>query len=63
MKTIYKFQICQKIQREQWTVVQDPQGRRGPYAYKGDQWVGFDDINSITTKVRIVRDRIKSCGE
>lgn len=24
-----------------------------PYLYKGDQWVGYDDIQSLTLKVRI----------
>lgn len=23
-----------------------------PYAYKGDQWVGFDDVESFKSKVR-----------
>lgn len=49
------YEICQKIKEEQWTVVQDPQGRRGPYACKGNQWVGFDDIHSITIKVNLVK--------
>jgi hypothetical protein len=24
----------------------------GPYAYKGNQWVGYDDINIVKLKVR-----------
>lgn len=32
------------------TVVQDSVVK-APYGYKGDQWVGFDDQNSLTLKV------------
>lgn len=28
------------------------QDQRVPYAYKGDQWVGFDDVESFKAKVR-----------
>ena len=35
-----------------WTVVKDPTGAMGPYAYKGDQWVGYDDPDIIALKVR-----------
>jgi hypothetical protein len=34
-----------------WTVVTDPE-ERTPYAHKKDQWIGFDDIDSIIRKVR-----------
>jgi len=45
------YEICRKIRNDGgWTVVQDPQHRMGPYAYKGSQWVGFDDINMIRRK-------------
>ena len=33
-----------------FTVVQDSV-MKAPYGYKGDQWVGFDDQNSLTLKV------------
>lgn len=36
-----------------WTVVKDPTGSMGPYAYKGDQWVGYDDPAIIKLKVRM----------
>lgn len=44
-------QICDKIQNRGWTVVKDEEGRMGPYAYHDDQWVGFDDQETIKRKV------------
>jgi chitinase len=35
-----------------WTVVKDPEGRMGPYAYKDRQWVGYDDVDTIRRKER-----------
>lgn len=51
---LFTLQICQKVRTEQWTVVQDAEGRRGPYAYKGNQWVGYDDVHSIGLKVSLI---------
>ena len=48
------YEICYKIRKEGWTMVQDEEGAMGPYAYKGNQWVGFDDIDIIRRKVRII---------
>lgn len=45
-------QICHKIKSGGWTVVRDPAGRMGPYAYAGKQWVSFDDVHMIRFKVR-----------
>ena len=39
------------MRTNQWTIVKDPQGRMGPYMYKGSQWVGFDDVDTIKQKV------------
>lgn len=36
-------------------MVQDEQGRMGPYAYKGNQWVSFDDPAMIRKKSQLVR--------
>lgn len=44
------YEICTKV-KEGWTVVQDPEGRIGPYAQSGNQWVSFDDVNMIKHKV------------
>ncbi|CAG0906630.1 unnamed protein product, partial [Cyprideis torosa] len=50
------FQICHQIQNGGWTVVRDPQGRMGPYAYKGGRWVSFDDDQSTLMKLKYLKD-------
>ena len=47
------LQICHFIQNNGWTVVKDPQNRMGPYAYSGNQWVSFDDVETIRMKVSL----------
>lgn len=49
------YEICQKVQRDQWTVVQDPSGAIGPYAYKGNQWVSYDDVPMIRRKSELIK--------
>ena len=48
----YISQICEKFAAEPglWTVVVDP-FYMSPYAYKSNQWIGYDDQNSLKTKV------------
>ena len=38
-----------------WTEVKDSEGRMGPYAYKGNQWVGYDDVAMIKFKSEYIR--------
>ncbi|KAI1296888.1 putative chitinase 2 [Halotydeus destructor] len=44
-------EICEMFAKEPWTVVRDPY-HLAPYAYQDRQWVGYDDIESITVKTR-----------
>ncbi|GIX71301.1 chitotriosidase-1 [Caerostris darwini] len=45
-------EICKKLKQESgWRVTVD-RHVQAPYAVNGRQWIGYDDINSITTKVR-----------
>lgn len=47
------WQICVKLASESgWTIVHDPL-YQAPYAYKGNQWIGYDDQNSLALKVYI----------
>lgn len=50
------YEICDRIINRNWTLVQDPQRRMGPYAYKENQWVSFDDSDMIRQKAQYVRD-------
>ncbi|XP_055372239.1 probable chitinase 10 [Condylostylus longicornis] len=49
------YEICKNIRNKKWTVVRDKRGRIGPYAYKGDQWVSFDDSPMIRHKSEFVK--------
>lgn len=35
--------------------MKDKYNRMGPYAYKGDQWVSFDDVDIIKSKVNFIK--------
>ncbi|XP_011303299.1 probable chitinase 3 [Fopius arisanus] len=50
------YEICDRIRNHGWKVYQDPQRRMGPYAYKGNQWVSFDDADMIRQKSQYIRD-------
>ncbi|KAK2580185.1 hypothetical protein KPH14_012451 [Odynerus spinipes] len=47
-------EICTGVQSGEWTVVFD-EDQRTPYAYKGNQWVGYDDIKSLTEKAEYIK--------
>jgi len=49
------YEICHKIRNEGYTVVEDASGTMGPYAYKGNQWVGYDDIAMIRHKSEYIK--------
>nr|XP_031849252.1 probable chitinase 10 [Nomia melanderi] len=50
------YEICDRVRNRGWAVVQDAEHRMGPYAYKGSQWVGFDDAEMIRRKAQFIRD-------
>ena len=47
-------EICLFIRNEGWLKINDS---NGPYAYKGNQWVGFDTIESAQVKAQYVLDQ------
>ncbi|KYQ51640.1 Acidic mammalian chitinase, partial [Trachymyrmex zeteki] len=49
-------EICEKLQQGGWTVVHNDK-TKSPYAYKGNQWVGYEDEKSIQVKVQYVKDK------
>lgn len=56
------YEICDRIRNRGWTVVKDPKMRMGPFAYKGNQWVSFDDVETIRLKVCCVAFRMYLFG-
>jgi chitinase len=50
------YEICDRILNKGWTVVQDEKGRMGPYAYKDNQWVSFDDQAALRRKTEFIKE-------
>ena len=44
------YEICTRVQQQGWTKVFDEE-QKANYAYKGQEWVGYDDTYSIGFKV------------
>ncbi|KAG8175070.1 hypothetical protein JTE90_006942 [Oedothorax gibbosus] len=49
-------EICVNLTRNSWNSVYDSNAR-APYAYKGDQWVSYDDMNSFNSKIDYVIEK------
>ncbi|XP_044249663.1 probable chitinase 10 isoform X2 [Drosophila takahashii] len=49
------YEICERVNHQGWKVVNDKLGRMGPYAFKGMQWVSYDDPVTIRKKAQLVR--------
>ncbi|KAJ8878485.1 hypothetical protein PR048_019063, partial [Dryococelus australis] len=49
------YEICYRVKNQGWTTVRDPEGRIGPYAYKGTQWASYDDVSDIRRKARFIK--------
>ena len=48
------IQICSNIKNNGWKVEFDSQGQV-PYSYKGKEWVGYEDVNSLKIKMDWVK--------
>ena len=44
-------EICLNIKNNGWTKVKGSECTVGPHAYKGNQWVGYDDLDAVKIKV------------
>ncbi|XP_033215238.1 acidic mammalian chitinase-like [Belonocnema kinseyi] len=53
--TLAYYEICTYTDRENWTVRYDPE-QHVVYAFKADQIVGYDDVNSITEKAAYIKN-------
>lgn len=45
------YEVCSFLNEDNTTLVWDSE-QQVPFAYKDDQWVGFDDERSLVNKVR-----------
>lgn len=45
------LEICSNLAQGGWTTVYDD-SQVCPYSYSGDQWVGYDNVQSITAKTQ-----------
>jgi chitinase len=46
------YEICTRVQKQGWTKVFDEE-QKCNYAYKGTEWVGYEDTYSLGFKVRV----------
>lgn len=53
------FQVCDFLKKDNTTLVWDNE-QQVPFAYKDDQWVGFDDERSLKMKVSTRDDQCKA---
>ncbi len=51
------YEICEKIASDSWIVERPDPEAVGPYAYKGDEWVGYDDEETVAMKAKYVADQ------
>lgn len=47
------YEVCSFLAQPNTTLVWDSE-QQVPFAYRNDQWVGFDDERSLKTKVRVI---------
>ncbi|XP_050466044.1 serine-rich adhesin for platelets-like [Cataglyphis hispanica] len=52
------YEICENIaESDKWEVVQPNPKAMGPYAFNGNQWVGYDDEDIVKLKARYVNEK------
>nr|XP_012154006.1 PREDICTED: uncharacterized protein LOC100881881 isoform X1 [Megachile rotundata] len=52
------YEICENLaESEDWEVIQPNPKAMGPYAFKGDQWVGYDDENIVKLKAKYANEK------
>ncbi|XP_008545499.1 mucin-5AC isoform X1 [Microplitis demolitor] len=52
------YEICENVAKSnEWEIVQPNSKAMGPYAFKGNQWVGYDDENIVRLKSMYVIEK------
>ncbi|KAJ8871793.1 hypothetical protein PR048_028133 [Dryococelus australis] len=54
-------EFCETNMTSPWTVVWDDV-QKVPYAHSGDQWIGYDDVRSLTIKSEYIMNRSLAGG-
>lgn len=49
------YEVCARMKNKSWSKHRELSG--SPYMVYGDQWVGFEDVQSIRMKVINLKDR------
>lgn len=50
------YEICKRIKDNGWRKGREASQKSGPFAVSGDQWVGFEDYESVAAKAKYVVD-------
>lgn len=53
---LFYYEICTAVQKEGWTESW-ADGAFCPYAYKGDQWVGYENQRSVQMKMDFIKQK------
>ncbi|KAL7300732.1 hypothetical protein TKK_0006710 [Trichogramma kaykai] len=51
------YEICENIDKNDWTVENPNPNAMGPYAFKDNQWVGYDDEDIVRKKSKFVNEQ------
>ncbi|CAF3291975.1 unnamed protein product [Rotaria sp. Silwood2] len=49
------YEICTRVKQQGWTKIFDEEHKLN-YAYKDEQWIGYDDLYSINYKIQYVQE-------
>jgi len=49
------YEVCENLAKNNWTYVFNVE-QQTPFAYFGNQWVGFDDVISLKKKTQFLID-------
>lgn len=49
------YEICNRVKNQNWIAGSDTSMSSGPYAYLKDQWVSYDDVESVKKKADYVK--------
>lgn len=50
------YEVCERIKNHGWRKGREASQKSGPFAMFEDQWVGFEDYDSVTNKAKYVLD-------